>query len=178
MKYFEKEKERRDLASQLEELTQLQASSLPNVPCLPGLNLNPQESSSHSGTATGASKSKIVEEGPEPVGSVEPSPPDLSGVLLRKLGSVQESRSRLKEKTRSLLRQYRDKRALLERRERQLIGQRAGLQQLQLLVRGQNSCQLQLLRHTAYHLQELAHILVAFLPETERPPELVEERHF
>jgi septal ring factor EnvC (AmiA/AmiB activator) len=103
--------------------------------------------------------------------------PDLNAVL-KKLSTVEESRSRLKEKTKQLLRQYRDKRSLLERRERQLMSQRAGLEQLQLLLRSQNSCQLLVLRHTASHLQELARLLAALLPEREPPPHLSEENIF
>jgi hypothetical protein len=105
------------------------------------------------------------------------SPPDLNAVL-KKLSTVEESRSRLKEKTKLLLRQYRDKRSLLERRERQLMSQRAGLEQLQLLLRSQNSCQLLVLRHTASHLQELARLLAALLPKREPPPHLSEENIF
>jgi hypothetical protein len=105
------------------------------------------------------------------------SPPDLNAVL-KKLSTVEESRSRLKEKTKLLLRQYRDKRSLLERRERQLMSQRAGLEQLQQLLRSQNSCQLLVLRHTASHLQEVARLLAALLPEREPPPHLSEENIF
>lgn len=93
---------------------------------------------------------------------------------LRKLSTLEESRSRLKDRTKSLLRQYREKRALLERRERQLLGQRAGLQQLQLLLRSQNSCQLLVLRHTASHLEELARLLAALLPDSDHPQPIVE----
>ena len=105
---------------------------------------------------------------------VGPPQPDMK-IVLKKLNTVEESRSRLKEKTKSLLRQYRDKRALLERRERQLIGQRAGLQQLQLLLRSQNSCQLLVLRHTASHLKELARLLAALNPDCGQVPPLIEE---
>jgi hypothetical protein len=105
------------------------------------------------------------------------SPRDLNAVL-KKLSIVEESRSRLKEKTKLLLRQYRDKRSLLERRERQLMSQRAGLEQLQRLLRSQNSCQLLVLRHTASHLREVARLLAALLPEREPPPHLSEENIF
>ena len=46
---------------------------------------------------------------------------------------LRNSHKRLKKKTRLLLKQYRAKRSLVDRRERQLAGQRAGLMKLQTL---------------------------------------------
>lgn len=46
---------------------------------------------------------------------------------------LRSSHKRLKKKTRLLLKQYRAKRSLVDRRERQLAGQRAGLMKLQTL---------------------------------------------
>ena len=44
----------------------------------------------------------------------------------QKLIDLKESRNRLKQKTKQLLKQYRHKRSLLERKDQQLTAQRAG----------------------------------------------------
>jgi hypothetical protein len=174
-KYFQKEEERRCLVRRLEEL---RGRSQPETDCQPPASpLVSQLPASHGKITHEEKTSGDSPETPEAreqkLSEVGPSRPDINAVL-KKLNSVEESRSRLKDKTKLLLRQYREKRALLERRERQLAGQRAGLQQLQLLLQSQNNCQLLVLRHVGSHLEELARLLATLFPKTENLPPLVE----
>ena len=58
---------------------------------------------------------------------------DKMAKLEKELGCLKDSRDRLKIKTRELLRKYRSKRSLLEKRERMLTSQKSGLQRLEVL---------------------------------------------
>jgi hypothetical protein len=186
LKYDLKEQELRDLSCKFVKLT----SDIDSQQPVPTENFcDMQINSTHiAATAKEAKQNLLGEEVPVPTmpkpneqvdALVSSAMQDVTKILKR-LRTVEESRSRLKEKTRTLLRQYRDKRALLERRERQLMSQRTGLQQLQLLLQSQNSSQLLVLRHTASHLQELARLLAALHPGGTgiQPPPLVQGNIF
>ena len=81
-----------------------------------------------------------------------------------KYRQLKESRNRLKTKTKLLLKQYRGKRSLLERRERQLASQRSGLVKLQTLHQSVESNHCIVIHHLGHQLQQIASLVGTLWP--------------
>ena len=75
-----------------------------------------------------------------------------------------ESRSRLKQKTKLLLRQYRGKRSQLEKKERQLATQRSGLLKLQTLHQSVEANHCIVIHHLGQQIQQIANLVSTLWP--------------
>ena len=86
------------------------------------------------------------------------------GGFEEKYRSERESRSRLKQKTKLLLRQYRGKRSQLERKERQLAAQRSGLLKLQSLHQSVEANHCIVIHHLGQQIQQIANLVSTLWP--------------
>ena len=98
--------------------------------------------------STMSSKSEMTEEGQE-----------------QKLKDLKESRNRLKQKTKLLLKQYRNKRSLLEKKDRQLASQRAGLIRLQTLHQSVESNHYIVIHHLGQQIIQVAKLVSTLWPD-------------
>jgi len=92
-----------------------------------------------------------------------------------KYKELKESRNRLKQKTKILLRQYRNKRNLLDKKERQLANQKAGLLRLQTLHQTVESNHYIVLHHLGQQIEQVASLVMSLWPpqgSQEPPPAL------
>ena len=85
----------------------------------------------------------------------------------QKLIDLKESRNRLKQKTKQLLKQYRHKRSLLERKDQQLTAQRAGLIRLQTLHQSVESNHYIVIHHLGQQIIQTARLVSTLWPEKE-----------
>lgn len=85
---------------------------------------------------------------------------------------LRESHRRLKQKTRQLLKQYRGKRSLLEKKERQLTLQRAGLVKLQTLHQSVETNHYVVIHHLGQQTVQIAKLVSTLWPESR---EVMEE---
>ena len=86
------------------------------------------------------------------------------GGFEEKYKEEKESRSRLKQKTKVLLRQYRGKRSQLERKERQLATQRSGLLKLQTLHQSVEANHCIVIHHLGQQIQQIANLVSTLWP--------------
>ena len=86
------------------------------------------------------------------------------GGFEEKYKEEKESRSRLKQKTKLLLRQYRGKRSQLERKERQLATQRSGLLKLQTLHQSVEANHCIVIHHLGQQIQQIANLVSTLWP--------------
>ena len=95
----------------------------------------------------------------------------------RSYDELRESHKRLKQKTRQLLKQYRTKRSLLEKKERQLTLQRAGLIKLQTLHQSVETNHYVVIHHLGQQIVQIAKLVATLWPECkEVMEELYKER--
>ena len=83
----------------------------------------------------------------------------------QKLIDLKESRNRLRQKTKQLLKQYRHKRSLLERKDQQLTAQRAGLIRLQTLHQSVESNHYIVIHHLGQQIIQTARLVSTLWPE-------------
>ena len=86
------------------------------------------------------------------------------GGFEEKYKEEKESRSRLKQKTKLLLRQYRGKRSQLEKKERQLATQRSGLLKLQTLHQSVEANHCIVIHHLGQQIQQIANLVSTLWP--------------
>ena len=98
----------------------------------------------------------------------------ISESLIQKYNDLKESHKRLKQKTKMLLKQYREKRSLMERKERQLSSQRTGLMRLQTLHQSVESNHCVVIHHLGQQTVQIARLVRTLWPEQAGPPELLQ----
>lgn len=81
-----------------------------------------------------------------------------------KYKELRESKNRLKQKTKLLLRQYRGKRSQLERKDRQLAAQRSGLLKLQTLHQSVEANHCIVIHHLGQQIHQTANLVSTLWP--------------
>lgn len=105
------------------------------------------ETQGNTARSTTSSKSEVTDDGKE-----------------KKLKDLRESRNRLKQKTKLLLKQYRNKRSLLEKKDRQLTAQRTGLLRLQTLHQSVESNHYIVIHHLGQQIIQIAKLVATLWP--------------
>ena len=105
------------------------------------------ETLGHTARSTMSSKSEMTDDGNE-----------------QKFKDLKESRNRLKHKTKLLLKQYRNKRSLLEKKDRQLTAQRTGLIRLQTLHQSVESNHYIVIHHLGHQIIQTAKLVATLWP--------------
>ena len=86
------------------------------------------------------------------------------GAYEEKYKEVKEAKNRLKQKTKLLLRQYRGKRSQLEKKDRQLAGQRSGLLKLQSLHQSVEANHCVVIHHLGHQIRQTADLVSTLWP--------------
>ena len=105
------------------------------------------ETLGHTARSTMSSKNEMTDDGNE-----------------QKFKDLKESRNRLKHKTKLLLKQYRNKRSLLEKKDRQLTAQRTGLIRLQTLHQSVESNHYIVIHHLGQQIIQTAKLVATLWP--------------